>query len=205
MKNAPSKVCSSSVLNDKMMIYDFFKTINTNSKKSFFRCFRAGYNSESIITLLRDTYPDFIWHIHGYVRRHVIINGLHVVIRLLRVKAISKKNRDIHRTHVVLPSFLLPYMRICAQDVIHVCMKRNSLSRELRQRLESDIPLCHPNMQKIEDYVPPVSSSFIGYITEKLRGTAICSLRDLFRRFARLTENETKGSGPLSRIIFLYD
>ena len=204
MKNAPTKVCSSSVLNDKMIIHDSDITINTNSEKEFKRCFKDGYRTEEIIAFLRDTYTDFIWHIHGYIKRHVIINSLHFTIWLLRVKAISKENPEIHRTHVVLPSFLLPYMQNCARDVIHICIKKGRLSDELVSRLESDTPLCHPNLQEIENYLPPVSSSFAGYIAEKFRNVVICSLSGLFRCFARLNEDDRSGTDPLSRLIFLY-
>jgi hypothetical protein len=130
MKNSPTKVCSSSVQQDKMIISHYKQEINTIDEETFLNDFNKYYDTEQILEHLRSEWPDYKCYVHGYVHRSVIINGAKYTLKLLRVKKINRDNPDDHETHVVLPNFLLTYMQICVHDVIHVCVELNILNND---------------------------------------------------------------------------
>lgn len=199
MKNSPTKVCSSSVQQDKMIISHYKQEINTIDEETFLNDFNKYYDTEQILDQLRSKWRNYKCYVHGYVHRSVIINGAKYTLKLLRVKKINRDNPDDHETHVVLPSFLLPYMQNCVQDVIHVCIKLNILNND-EVSDQSDNTANESLASRIINYVPPCSSSFFSYIKAKLKGRIISSVKDLFRIFSRAPLNV---SLSIKRLIFL--
>ena len=133
MKNMLWLARSSSVQQDKMIISHYEQEINTIDEETFLTFlndFNKYYDTDQILEHLRSECPDYKCYVHGYVKRSVIINSVKYTLTLLRIKKINRDNPDDHETHVVLPSFLLPYMQNCAQDVIHICIKLNILNND---------------------------------------------------------------------------
>lgn len=202
MKNSPTKVCSSSVQQDKMIISHYKQEINTIDEETFLNDFNKYYDTEQILDQLRSKWLNYKCYVHGYVHRSVIINGAKYTLKLLRVKKINRDNPDDHETHVVLPSFLLPYMQNCAQDVIHVCIELNILNND-EVSDQSDNTDDDHLVSKIVNYVPPCSSSFFSYIKAKLKDHIIKSVKDIFRIFSRISPSEGSESAFDRKLIFL--
>lgn len=203
MKNSPTKVCSSSVQQDKMIISHYKQEINTIDEETFLNDFNKYYDTEQILDQLRSKWLNYKCYVHGYVHRSVIINGAKYTLKLLRVKKINRDNPDDHETHVVLPSFLLPYMQNCAQDVIHVCIELNILNND-EVSDQSDNTDDDHLVSKIVNYVPPCSSSFFSYIKAKLKDHIIKSVKDIFRIFSRISPSEGSESAFDRKLIFLW-
>lgn len=202
MKNSPTKVCSSSVQQDKMIISHYEQEINTINEETFLNDFNKYYDTDQILEHLRSEWPDYKCYVHGYVKRSVIINSVKYTLTLLRIKKINRDNPDEHETHVVLPSFLLPYMQNCAQDVIHICIKLNILNNDEISDQSDNTDDDHL-ASKIVNYVPPCSSSFFSYIKTKLKNRTIKSVKDIFRIFSRISPSEGGESAFDRKLIFL--
>lgn len=109
MKNSPTKVCSSSVQQDKMIISHYKQEINTIDEETFLNDFNKYYDTEQILDQLRSKWRNYKCYVHGYVKRSVIINSVKYTLTLLRIKKISRDNPDDHETHVVLPNLLINF------------------------------------------------------------------------------------------------
>lgn len=78
--------------------------------------FERHYNATAVLSWLRKNYPDYEWSIHAYVSRSFFIGSVRYEITVVRVKCVSGDGSS--RTHVALPSFLVPYARTCAAEIL---------------------------------------------------------------------------------------
>lgn len=133
MKNSLPKLLLHLVLKDNMIINKFEGKINTpniETPKNFNEFFKNHYNVTKILSSLNKAFPDSHWTIHEYVKRQIIFGTECYTITLVRVMQIPKNDRDRHRTHIVLPSFLLPYLRTCLKDVLCIISDENDKTEQ---------------------------------------------------------------------------
>lgn len=104
-----------------MIINKFEGEINTPSietPKNFTKFFEDHYSVTEILSKLNKAFPDSHWTVHEYVERQIIFGTERYTVRLVRVMQTPKNDSDRSRTHTVLPSFLLPYLRTCLKDIL---------------------------------------------------------------------------------------
>lgn len=90
------------------------------------------YKEEKCNTSIQEIYHNFVnmmnfhhikcdcqlgntWHRHGYYQRSLKIRGEVIVLSVLRIKCIH-----CGKTHVILPSFIVPYSQIKLNDYIRI-------------------------------------------------------------------------------------
>ena len=118
---------------DNMIIQQYRKEINKTDKFRFIEEFRKEYIPAEILAQLRRNMSEFKWHIHSYVERSYSYGEERITLVLVRVKQIY--DDGTFTTHTVLPSFLLPYHVIGAQEIMAII---NDDEKEAPENDEAD-------------------------------------------------------------------